>query len=117
VSVAYPDLAGGYLTETAFAGSLFPQPVAADGEHLDTVLGLGAVLISRVATGLEEPGIRVLDLGTPALAKFSAPLGAWLATADATAVLIRPDRHVFGTGDPRKLLDAWRDPAIRKLAA
>jgi 3-(3-hydroxy-phenyl)propionate hydroxylase len=117
VSVAYPDLKGGYLTDTAFAGSLFPQPVADDGEHLDVVFGLEPVLISRLATGFEEPGVRVLDLGAPPLAKFCGPLDAWLATADADAVLIRPDRHVFGTGDACKLLNAWRDQSIRKLAA
>lgn len=105
----YPPIStGAILTGSPGAGAYFPQPVAADGARLDEVLGIGAWTISRA------------DLATPALAPFAAPLRAWLDRHDAPAVLVRPDRHVFGTGEPAALQAAWRalvDPARASKAA
>ncbi|MGY2736058.1 bifunctional 3-(3-hydroxy-phenyl)propionate/3-hydroxycinnamic acid hydroxylase MhpA [Sphingomonas sp. UYP23] len=109
VSVAYPDLVGGHLTDSPFAGALFPQPVAADGTHLDTLFELDAVLIRR-SSGDDAPSqVRTLDLASPQLADFSEPLEQWFEAAGTEAVLIRPDRHIFGTGDPAELQALWRE--------
>ncbi|WP_408591008.1 bifunctional 3-(3-hydroxy-phenyl)propionate/3-hydroxycinnamic acid hydroxylase [Novosphingobium sp.] len=108
VSVAYPDLVDGFLTRTPHAGALFPQPRAADGELLDAVCGNGPVLVTRSDAQVRDRSVRAISLDAPEIAKFAAPLGQWLAAAAADAVLIRPDRHVFGTGCPDELQDAWR---------
>jgi 3-(3-hydroxy-phenyl)propionate hydroxylase len=93
---AYPPiLAGVILAGTAGAGHYFPQPVAADGRRLDDVLGPGPWLIGRA------------DLDAPALAGFAPALAAWLDGHGGDGVLVRPDRHVFGTGRAADLVAAW----------
>ncbi|HQV04577.1 MULTISPECIES: bifunctional 3-(3-hydroxy-phenyl)propionate/3-hydroxycinnamic acid hydroxylase [unclassified Novosphingobium] len=93
---AYPPIsAGRILAGSAAAGSYFPQPLAADGSRLDEVLCLGHWLIARA------------DLAEPRLAPFARPLSAWLDKQGAEAVLVRPDRYVFGTGAPAALRQAW----------
>ncbi|WP_298193765.1 bifunctional 3-(3-hydroxy-phenyl)propionate/3-hydroxycinnamic acid hydroxylase [Novosphingobium sp.] len=91
-----PILAGAILAGSAGAGSYFPQGVASDGTKLDDRLGHGAVLIAR--GGLEAA----------ALMPFAGALAAWLDRHKAEAVLVRPDRHVFGTGTPAALQSAWK---------
>jgi 3-(3-hydroxy-phenyl)propionate hydroxylase len=77
--------------------------------RLDDVLGPGAWLICRAAfDGVAAPGVRAATLPDAALAPFRDSLAAWLDTHGADAVLVRPDRHVFGAGAPNELLDAWR---------
>jgi len=117
VSVTYPDLAGGYLTDTTFAGALFPQPVAADGARLDAILGRDPVLIARLPVVHDAVGVRMLDLAAPELRPFAAAIAAWLDAAGVEAVLIRPDRHVFGTGTAFALLSAWVEMANPHLSA
>jgi 3-(3-hydroxy-phenyl)propionate hydroxylase len=106
ISLAMPDLAGGLLSDTPGAGSLFPQPVA-DGARLDDVLGLGPWLIGQTA-GLDASDAALFSLDDPAVAPFAAALRGWLENQDAEAVLVRPDRIVFGTGTGSWLLGAWR---------
>jgi 3-(3-hydroxy-phenyl)propionate hydroxylase len=98
---AYPPIsAGKIMTGSPGAGSYFPQAIAADRTRLDEVLGLGHRLIARA------------DLATPPLAPFASPIGAWLDKLGAKAVLVRPDRYVFGTGTPRELEAAWDAKAL-----
>lgn len=94
---AYPPIsAGAILAGSATAGSYFPQAIADDGAKLDDRLGNAAWLIGRS------------ELGGETLAPFSAMLTDWLEKHDAEAVLVRPDRHVFGSGTPETLRSAWR---------
>lgn len=94
---AYPPLAtGAIVSGAAGAGSYFPQALGADGSRLDDVLGPGPWLITRA--GLEEAP----------MAPFADDLAAWLEAHDAEAVLVRPDRHVFGTGEAESLRSAWQ---------
>ena len=93
---AYPPLSAGIIhAGSAGAGSYFPQPISATGERMDDGLGMGATLIARAA------------LASPALLPFASALGRWLDAHGAQAVLVRPDHHVFGTGDPNVLRSAW----------
>jgi 3-(3-hydroxy-phenyl)propionate hydroxylase len=95
--LGYPPLsAGAILAGSAGAGSYFPQAVAAGGTKLDDRLGAGAWLIQRS------------ELEAPALLPFAPALTAWLDSHRAEAVLVRPDRHVFGTGDAETLRTAWK---------
>ena len=101
------------LAASPGAGELFPQPWGRAAEtvtRLDDVLGHGAWLIGAAD---QEPSpalladIRVFALDAPLVAPFRAALEAWLATRGADAVLVRPDRYVFGTGRPGALLAAY----------
>jgi len=106
ISIRYPDLQGGLLTSTPAAGALFPQALAGE-QRLDEALGLGPVLIGRHLPGGDDGKVRRLELDRPVLAPFKAALQAWLDVQGAEAVLVRPDRHVFGTGSAASLLGAW----------
>jgi 3-(3-hydroxy-phenyl)propionate hydroxylase len=93
----YPPISeGAILAGSAGAGSYFPQALASDGTKLDDRLGSAAWLISRG------------ELQGDALAPFAAKLEGWLDKHGADAVLVRPDRHVFGTGTPAALRSAWK---------
>lgn len=93
---AYPPLATGLIMiGSPAAGSYFPQAVASNGARLDDVLGPDMWLISR--RGLEAS----------AFAPFAEDLRHWLDRHQAEAVLVRPDRYVFGTGAANDLKQQW----------
>jgi 3-(3-hydroxy-phenyl)propionate hydroxylase len=94
-NLAYPPIGeGAILAGNPGAGSYFPQAVAA-GKRLDDVLGAGHWLLTRA------------DLERADLAPFKAALDQWFDANGAEAVLVRPDRHVFGTGVAEDLAKAW----------
>lgn len=114
---ASPFAKGCILPGSAGAGELFPQPTCGQGSRrlrLDDGLGEAPWLISRRAAG-GGPGIALHHLDEPALAPFHADLLRWLDAHDAEAVLVRPDRYVFGTGEPMALAAAWA-LALKPLA-
>lgn len=91
----YPPIsAGAILAGSAGAGSYFPQAIAETGAKLDDAVGDKALLITR-------------DALAGSLAPFARKLGGWLDQHGAEAVLVRPDRFVFGTGNPATLRSAW----------
>ena len=90
-----PLAAGCLLPGCTVAGAYFPQFIAVGGERLDDALGQGLWLIARDA------------LDTPALAPFRIQIADWLDARGAAGVLVRPDRYVFGIGDPATLADAF----------
>jgi len=108
-----PALAEGCILAGApAAGRLFPQPWAGD-LRLDDRLGEGAVMITRAPWS--GGGVKALALDDPALAPFRGAVERWLDDLGAKAVLVRPDRYVFGAGEPEVLAEAWsvweREPA------
>ena len=103
-----PPLTGGCLMSgSPGAGEVFPQPWTADGSRLDDVAGEGAWLISRCDTGPAE-GVKALSLESASLRPFADDIANWLDKHGAEAVLVRPDRYVFGTGTAEGLALAWR---------
>lgn len=93
--LAYPPISSGLiLAGTAGAGEYFPQ-ASVDGMRLDDVLGNGAWLIDAAALDAER------------MAPFRPALSSWLAAHHAEAALVRPDRHVFGTGSASALRTTW----------
>jgi len=112
---AAPFKSGCVLAGSPGAGELFPQPTAGDGParlRLDDRLGEGAWLIARAA-GETAPGVRRLAVDDEALTPFRAALLTWLDRRQVDAVLIRPDRYVFGSGDSGGLLAAWAESLAR----
>jgi 3-(3-hydroxy-phenyl)propionate hydroxylase len=105
-----PSLQSGIkLDGSPAAGSYFPQlPGLSGHSRLDDVLGPGAWLIARSAPP-EVEGVAAISLEDGRLSEFAAALKDWLTRHQAEAVLVRPDRYVFGTGTPEKLLSAWTD--------
>lgn len=111
-----PFAAGCILAGTPSAGALFPQPTADDGGRrvrLDDALGEGLWLISRDPFKSDDASMRVVDLASEPAAPFRDRLLAWLDRHGVDAVLVRPDRYVFGSGAPALLIDAW----MQRLAA
>lgn len=93
---AYPPISSGMIMAgSPAAGAYFPQAIAADGTRLDDVMGPGHWTIGRE------------DLADPRLVPFAGTIGGWLDKHGAEAVLVRPDRYVFGTGPRADLNAAW----------
>jgi len=100
---------GCVLAGTSGAGAYFPQSWgrnASGPARFDDIAGRGPWLIQR-----ETPGavfaVTTLSLTDKRFAPFAEDLGRWLDQHGRQAVLVRPDRYVFGTGDPNELSEAW----------
>lgn len=118
-----PDFTKGCLiANSRGAGELFPQPSPGEGDatrRLDDALGKGPWLISRSApaVGAWRAGRMLrIGLGDPRLSPFRQAVEAWLDKRSAEAVLVRPDRYVFGTGPPEALETAFAE-RLRAAAA
>ena len=98
--------AGCLLAGSPGAGTLFPQPWAG-AARLDDALGEGGWLIGREPPRDLVGGLVSIALSDARLAPFRSTIEDWLADHGAEAVLVRPDRYVFGTGEARILADAW----------
>jgi len=101
--IPYPPLAAGCLMGGPESGELFIQPVIA-GKRLDNRLGNGPWLITKIAA---DTAMKQFVIGADPLGPFSAPLASWLEERDVEAVLVRPDRHVFGVGTRQEVIKAW----------
>ncbi|MDG2535175.1 bifunctional 3-(3-hydroxy-phenyl)propionate/3-hydroxycinnamic acid hydroxylase [Sphingomonas sp. HITSZ_GF] len=99
-----PGREGGvFVAGDVAAGTIFPQFLAEDGGRMDDALGAGAWLIG----GETGNGLTGFALDDVRLAPFRAAIEAWLFERGAEAVLVRPDRYVFGAGDADALAAAW----------
>jgi 3-(3-hydroxy-phenyl)propionate hydroxylase len=108
---ALPGLAGlpsGFVSGSASAGRVFPEPWLSGTARLrlDDVAGFAPLLLTRgdvPAPAFAARGGQVIDIAR------LADRAGYLAQAmgDADAVLIRPDRHIFGCGEAPVLLAAW----------
>jgi 3-(3-hydroxy-phenyl)propionate hydroxylase len=101
--IPYPPLATGCLMGGPESGELFIQPVVA-GERMDNRLGTGPWLITKAA---QDTDLKQFVIGADALGPFSAALAVWLDARGVEAALVRPDRHIFGTGEAHDLITAW----------
>ena len=108
---AYPPLRRGVIWGGATAaGSYFPQVCGEDGVVVrsDDRLGPGAWLITRGPPVEPVADVRTVGLDDPLLAPFRPRIDMWLTDHDAPAVLVRPDRYVFGTGSASELAERWK---------
>ena len=91
------------------AGEIFQQPRLVDGRLLDDAIGphfavLGAARLFEQC----EPAVRALwiAMGVVTLADPGDQVAAWLAAHRAGAVILRPDRYIFGIAADAKALAA-----------
>jgi 3-(3-hydroxy-phenyl)propionate hydroxylase len=114
-----PFGAGCVLAGTPGAGTQFPQATHGEGPErvrMDDVLGAGAWLIVRGGAGVAAPDLQIVTLDDAALAPFRPALEKWFAGHGVHAVLVRPDRYIFGSSDAATLAAAWSaalDPVRR----
>jgi len=106
-----PGLQGGLLTKTRGAGELCPQPNArlknGSSGKLDDLLTREAWLISKDAVNVQDAtALTAYQLGVDF--DDDGVLERWLAELGARAVLVRPDRYVFGSGEPHALIEQWQ---------
>ncbi|MEZ6002286.1 bifunctional 3-(3-hydroxy-phenyl)propionate/3-hydroxycinnamic acid hydroxylase [Hyphomonas sp.] len=113
----YPEIISGLIFEGGSgAGTYFPQFVSADGRtRLDDVLGAGAWLIGNCGSS-DFPDLKTVNLKSEKLGSAKSDIQRWLARHHVEAVLIRPDRYVFGTGSPVALAEAWQNLLASKPA-
>lgn len=109
--IAWPPLAAGFiLADAPGAGTYFPQPCAAgaEGLKLDEILGPGPWLICKEGPEVPHGDIGAVSLTTDRLRPFADDIARWLGEKGVEAVLVRPDRYVFGGGRVEDLDRAWQ---------
>ncbi|MDO8288224.1 MAG: bifunctional 3-(3-hydroxy-phenyl)propionate/3-hydroxycinnamic acid hydroxylase [Parvibaculum sp.] len=110
-----PGLGTGIMAGHASAGQVAPAPRLCDGRRLDDVIGYVPFLITRekgLLSGFAAQG-RIIALSEidDAAQHWSKLLG------DNEAILVRPDRFIFGLGATRDLLSHWDDYLQSRRAA
>ncbi|RJQ75919.1 bifunctional 3-(3-hydroxy-phenyl)propionate/3-hydroxycinnamic acid hydroxylase [Amycolatopsis panacis] len=85
-----------------WAGTLSEQPRLADGTLLDDVVGFRFALVgtdSVLGDVRDTAGPSLRRFGIQVVSASSDEFAAWLSRLGVGAVLIRPDRYVFGTAN------------------
>jgi 3-(3-hydroxy-phenyl)propionate hydroxylase len=106
-SLSFPPLTGGLFTGAPCAGQQFPQPKVND-RLFDDALGNSFWLIGSNLMGDLPPGVRAFPMDSAEIAPFAVAVSAFLAEQGTEAVLVRPDRHIFGCGSAAELLAALK---------
>jgi 3-(3-hydroxy-phenyl)propionate hydroxylase len=105
-----PRLGPGVHDSSAQAGQVAAQPRLADGSRLDDVSGYQAALL--VAPGFPDISIDMLG-NVRVVAADSEASQTYLSSLGAQAVLIRPDRYIYGTAggsdEIERLLAGFRE--------
>lgn len=96
------------LRGDAASGGMFPQFISAARRRSDDVLGAGPWLIHAGPAPADAAGLACFEAGAAPLDQFGTAFADWLAARGAEAVLVRPDRVVFGTGPAGRLVRDWR---------
>ncbi|MDH7972117.1 bifunctional 3-(3-hydroxy-phenyl)propionate/3-hydroxycinnamic acid hydroxylase [Sphingomonas sp. AR_OL41] len=109
-SIQFPSLVGVTMQGSPAAGTIFPQPVDAFEGRLDDIVGPGALLFHLAAPPkVSVSHARVIDIATDLPLELGTAVGDWLQSFGVTAVLVRPDHYVFGTGDATSISLAWSE--------
>ena len=107
-------LASGVVPGDPMAGTVFPEPWVRDGgerRRIDDVAGFVPMLISRSAVAddtsqFEAEGGYVASLADGTILDADGAVAALLEGHDA--ILVRPDRYIFGRGSVASLMASWR---------
>lgn len=99
---------GVWLGEQAPVAQIFPQPMLANGDLLDTVLGMNFAVLGEdtvLAEVSEETRERWQAQGVVKLPVRDPEVKAWLDQQGVRAVLLRPDRYILGVAQNSAELD------------
>jgi 3-(3-hydroxy-phenyl)propionate hydroxylase len=91
------------------AGQIAPQPNLADGTRLDDRVGYRFAALVRPDFAADLPAGtlgRLVDREVVVVAADAPAPQAWLQAADASAILVRPDRYVLGAAHSLQELKA-----------
>jgi 3-(3-hydroxy-phenyl)propionate hydroxylase len=80
------------------AGTLCPNPVVAEGDRLDAVLGTGFALVTITEPEASQRAVLTERHAVVHVAEPDAELAHWLRRGHATAAVVRPDRTVMCAG-------------------
>jgi 3-(3-hydroxy-phenyl)propionate hydroxylase len=100
---------GAFNSDDELGGTLSAQPRLADGTRMDDAVGFAFALVgTEAALAGVVPVAESLwtDLGVRVIAQSSGEVGAWLDELGVGAVLVRPDRYIFGTADSPEDVDS-----------
>lgn len=106
--------------EDQLAGTLSPQPKLADGKLMDDAVGYRFAVVGDLAC-LDEvsdntkASLQALD--AVVLTEETGELADWIAGRNVSAVIIRPDRYVYGSARSGAELDALVGKLHATLAA
>jgi 3-(3-hydroxy-phenyl)propionate hydroxylase len=100
---------GVFMGDDPWAGKLAEQPTLADGARLDDVVGFRFALVGDAET-LGDVGRDAEELlsrlDVAVVCESDGEVAEWLGRLGAGAVLVRPDRYVFGTAASRADVDS-----------
>lgn len=109
---------GAYLDEqSGINGNIAPQPRLSDGRLLDDVVGYRFALVVLPELQAESHDIaeRAALAGVNIVDDEGAAIRDWLASVGAVAVLVRPDRYVYGIARDIQSLHGLLDHALPSL--
>jgi 3-(3-hydroxy-phenyl)propionate hydroxylase len=99
---------GVWLGEQAPVAQVFPQPTLANGDLLDTLLGLNFAVLGEdtvLAEVSEDTRERWQAQGLVTVPARDPEVKAWLDQQGVRAVLLRPDRYILGVAQNSADLD------------
>jgi 3-(3-hydroxy-phenyl)propionate hydroxylase len=109
---------GAHLEEpSTVAGHIAPQPRLPDGHLLDDVVGYRFALVALPAllTECRDLAGRAARTGIQIVAGDAACVRDWLSSIGAAAVLVRPDRYVYGVAQDVESLHRLLELALPEL--
>lgn len=94
-----PRLGEGIFDAQHGGGVLSSQPRTGTGERLDELIGyeFGLIVTAQAATELSATDLQHMRQARVQLVTADDTLSAWLAEQQASAILVRPDRYLYGT--------------------
>ncbi|RBM11592.1 hypothetical protein DI005_33700 [Prauserella sp. PE36] len=105
-----PQLGAGiWAGDDEFAGRLSAQPRLASGQRIDDVAGYRFAVVAAedcVAQLGEATQATLRSLNAEVIVADSDESKSWLKSLDTVAIVIRPDRYLFGTAATAAQLDA-----------
>jgi 3-(3-hydroxy-phenyl)propionate hydroxylase len=111
-----PQLGPGvWLGETCdTAGHIAPQPRLDDGRLLDDVVGYRFALVAlpHVLDACPDLPDQAARADVALIASGDAAVRAWLISTGAVAVLVRPDRYVFGAAPDAHAVESLLEQAL-----
>lgn len=110
-----PNLARGIMEGHAAAGHVAPAPRLRDGRRLDDVIGYVPFIIAREKPAHSSFAARGYII---TLDEIDDSAGHWnKLLGETSAILVRPDRFIFGLGSADALIAHWTDYLNASVAA